>query len=78
MTTIDTGSRLRDALEGQQAAQAAADDQDAKREAQRQHIRDKLSEVDRAFLDAVRDKFPGSKLVGIRFNDGEQFGRVDT
>jgi len=39
-------------------------------------IRSKLSEQDREFLDAIKEQFPGSKLVAIRFADGETIGNM--
>lgn len=66
---------LRTILDSSEDAKAAAEDQTKKREAERSHIREKLSETDRAFLDKARELFPSMKLVGIRFSDGEQIGR---
>jgi hypothetical protein len=39
-------------------------------------IRAKLSDEDREFLDAIKEQFPGSRLVAIRFADGETIGRM--
>jgi len=46
------------------------------REAERQRIRAKLSEQDREFMDAFKALFPTSRLVGIKFSDGETIGRL--
>jgi len=69
-------NRLRDVLDGQQQAKAVNDDQTAKREEQRAHIRSKLCKVDRDFMDLIVSTFPGAKVVGIKFNDGETIGRI--
>jgi len=39
-------------------------------------IRAKLSDADREFLDAIKELFPGSRMVGIRFSDGESIGNM--
>lgn len=39
-------------------------------------IRAKLSESDRDFLDAVKATFPGARLTGLRFSDGEVIGNM--
>ena len=39
-------------------------------------IRAKLSDEDRDFLDAVRATFPGARLTGLRFSDGETIGNM--
>jgi len=41
-------------------------------------IRAKLSDEDRDFLDAIKETFPGSRLVAIRFSDGEEIGKWPT
>ncbi len=43
---------------------------------ERMRIRAKLSDEDREFLDALRELFPSCRLVGIRFSDGEQIGKI--
>ena len=43
---------------------------------ERMRIRAKLSDEDRDFLDAVRATFPGARLTGIRFSDGEVIGNM--
>lgn len=45
------------------------------RKAERQRIRDKLSETDRKFLDALKGLFPNSKLRHLYFYDGEEIGK---
>jgi hypothetical protein len=47
---------------------------DRDREKERARIRAKLSEQDREFLDAVKQLFPNSRMVAIRFADGEHIG----
>lgn len=47
------------------------------KEVERMRIRAKLSDEDRDFLDAIRDTFPGARLVGIRFSDGEDIGKTN-
>lgn len=44
---------------------------------ERERIRAKMSERDRNFMDALRLLFPSCRLVGIRFNDGEQIGKLE-
>ena len=39
-------------------------------------IRAKLCDEDREFLDAIKELFPGSRMVGIRFSDGETIGNL--
>ena len=46
------------------------------RKVERMRIRTKLSEQDREFLDAIKEQFPGSRLVAIRFADGETIGNM--
>lgn len=46
------------------------------REAERERIRAKMSEQDRKFMDSFKALFPSSRLVGIRFSDGETIGRM--
>lgn len=65
---------LRAALDSTEAAKVADGAQEAKRDKQRQHIRDKLCDTDREFIDQLREVFPSARLVGIRFSDGEQIG----
>ena len=43
---------------------------------ERMRIRAKLSDEDRDFLDAVRATFPGARLTGLRFSDGEVIGNM--
>ena len=50
---------------------------DADKRIERMRIRAKLSDEDRDFLDAIRDTFPGARLVGLRFSDGEDIGKTD-
>lgn len=51
---------------------------EADRQVERMRIRAKLSDDDREFLDAIREVFPSARLVGIRFNDGEEIGKCST
>jgi hypothetical protein len=46
------------------------------RETERQRIRAKMSEQDRKFMDSFKQLFPNSRLVGIKFSDGETIGRL--
>lgn len=69
-------NKLRDALEGKAQAKVIDADQTAKRDETRDHIRAKLCDNDRDFIDAIRTTFPGARLVGIRFSDGEEIGRI--
>ncbi len=39
-------------------------------------IRAKLCDEDRDFLDAIKDTFPGARLTGLRFSDGEVIGNM--
>ena len=48
---------------------------EAEKKIERMRIRAKLSDEDRDFLDAIRDTFPGARLVGIRFSEGEDIGK---
>jgi len=66
---------LRDALKGEAEAKAAATDQTKHRETERARIRAKLCDTDRDFIDKIIETFPGAKLVGLRFSDGEKIGR---
>ncbi len=45
------------------------------RTVEKMRIRAKLSDEDREFLDAVKDTFPGARLVALKFSDGEEIGR---
>lgn len=49
---------------------------DSERKIERMRIRAKLSDADRDFLDAIRDTFPGARLTGLRFSDGETIGNM--
>lgn len=49
---------------------------EAEKRIERMRIRAKLSDEDRDFLDAVRATFPGARLTGIRFSDGEVIGNM--
>ena len=40
-------------------------------------IRAKLSDEDRDFMDAIKETFPGARLVGLRFSDGETIGKLE-
>lgn len=44
---------------------------------ERMRIRAKLSDVDRDFLDAIRELFPSAKLTHLLFSDGEEIGKAD-
>ena len=44
---------------------------------ERMRIRAKLNDADREFLDAIRELFPSARMVGIRFSDGEQIGKIE-
>lgn len=68
-------TKLRDALDNPVAAAEVAAKNAADREAERTRIRGKMSEADRAFIDALLKQFPGARLVGVRFKDGEIIGR---
>lgn len=48
------------------------------RTVERMRIRAKLSDEDRDFLDAIKELFPGSRMVGISFSDGEKIGKTDS
>lgn len=69
--------RLAQALDSPGDAKAVADAQAKDRDAERARIRAKLSDSDRQFLDEARALFPGLRMVGIRFADGETVGRVE-
>lgn len=69
-------NKLRDALEGQPQAKKIDAEQTAKRDETRARIRAKLCDNDRDFIDNILSTFPGARLVGIRFSDGEEIGRL--
>lgn len=71
-----TNNRLRDVLEGGAKAKQISDEQKAKRDETRARIRAKMSATDRDFIDKIRETFPGARLVGIKFSDGEQVGNI--
>ena len=68
--------RLRDILDSPEAAKEIAAGLRAEKDAERRRIRAKLSETDRAFMDAVRIVFPTARLVAIHFADGEKKGEL--
>ena len=43
---------------------------------EKMRIRAKLCDEDRDFLDAVKATFPGARLTGLRFSDGETIGNM--
>lgn len=45
-------------------------------QAERARIRAKLSEVDRKYLDEILRLFPNTRMVGIKFDDGEEIGTL--
>ena len=50
---------------------------DSERQVEKMRIRAKLSDEDRDFLDAIKDTFPGARLTGLRFSDGETIGKAN-
>lgn len=68
-------TKLREMFDSAEKAKQINTEQQKQQDETREHIRAKLSETDRQFIDDLREVFPTVRLVGIKFNDGEVIGR---
>ena len=50
---------------------------DSEKQVEKMRIRAKLCDDDRDFLDAIKATFPGARLIGLRFSDGEDIGKTN-